>query len=144
MGPTLVLVNQMKLMIPVFHVEFDPLQLSFTGLLKISPCGDFGGFWWLFWRFSQKGHVMAFWNWAFFIVGYVWKCIQLKNHLEHFFPLTYSWGPGCILIIIPFKVRSMSTSMLHHKLRQLPSILQSDEKLNFHSTLIYEPPLVNQ
>ena len=53
-------VNQMKLAIPVFHVEFDPLQLSFTGLLKIPPCGDFGDFWWLFWRFSQKGRVMAF------------------------------------------------------------------------------------
>ena len=50
MGPTLALVNQMKLAIPVFHVEFDPLQLSFTGLSKIPPFGDCGDFWWLLWR----------------------------------------------------------------------------------------------
>ena len=54
----------MKLAIPVFHVEFDPLKLSFTGLGKIPPFGDCGDFWWLFWRLFlaiiQKGHIMAF------------------------------------------------------------------------------------
>ena len=49
----------MKLMIPVFHVEFDPLQLSFPGLGEIPPCGDLGDFWWLFRQFSQKEYVMA-------------------------------------------------------------------------------------
>ena len=42
----------MKLAIPVFHTEFDPLQLSFTQNGKIPPNGDFGDFWWLFWLFS--------------------------------------------------------------------------------------------
>ena len=34
-------------MIPVFHTEFDALQLSFPWFGEIPPYGDFGDFWWL-------------------------------------------------------------------------------------------------
>ena len=41
----------MKLMIPLFHTEFDALQLSFHWIAEIPPIGDFGDFLWLFWLF---------------------------------------------------------------------------------------------
>ena len=37
----------MNLAIPVFHSEFDALQLSFPWFGEIPPFGDFGDFWWL-------------------------------------------------------------------------------------------------
>ena len=37
----------MNLAIPVFHTEFDALQLSFPWFGEIPPFGDFGDFWWL-------------------------------------------------------------------------------------------------
>ena len=39
---------RIKLMIPIFHTEFDAQQVSSNGLGEIPPTGDFGGFWWLF------------------------------------------------------------------------------------------------
>ena len=53
-------VSQFKLMIPVFHTEFDALQLSFPWFGKIPPCGDFGDFWWLLWLLSPKRLVFYF------------------------------------------------------------------------------------
>ena len=47
-GPTLDCVIRMKLIIPIFHTEFDAQQVSSNGLGEIPPTGDFGGFWWLF------------------------------------------------------------------------------------------------
>ena len=41
-----------KRVIPFFHTEFDPKQLSTNRLGEIPPSGDFGDFWWLFWLFS--------------------------------------------------------------------------------------------
>ena len=37
----------MKLMIPIFHTKFDPLQVSLLHFGYIPPTGDFGDFWWL-------------------------------------------------------------------------------------------------
>ena len=37
----------MKLVIPIFHSEFDALDLLFRKFYKIPPSGDFGDFWWL-------------------------------------------------------------------------------------------------
>ena len=41
-------------MIPVFHTEFDALQLSLQNFPEIPPYGDFGDFWWLLWLFSVR------------------------------------------------------------------------------------------
>ena len=38
-----------RLVIPIFHTEFDALQLSLKECGEISPNGDFGGFLWLLW-----------------------------------------------------------------------------------------------
>ena len=38
---------QMKRVIPIFHTEFDALQLSTNRFGEIPPSGDFGGFLWL-------------------------------------------------------------------------------------------------
>ena len=37
----------MKLMAPIFHIEFDALQLLLKRFCKIPPNGYFGYFWWL-------------------------------------------------------------------------------------------------
>ena len=37
----------MKLMIPIFHTEFDALKLLVMSLGEIPPSGDFGYFLWL-------------------------------------------------------------------------------------------------
>ena len=47
-------VIQIKLMIPIFHTEFDPLQVLFLSICKIPPTGDFGDFWWLLLVTSSK------------------------------------------------------------------------------------------
>ena len=44
----------MRLVIPIFHTEFDALQVLFHWRVKIPPHGDFGDFWWLLWLFSPK------------------------------------------------------------------------------------------
>ena len=36
-------------MIPIFHTEFDALQVSLEEKCEIPPDGDFGGFLWLLW-----------------------------------------------------------------------------------------------
>ena len=38
---------RIKLVIPIFHTEFDALQLSTRRFGEIPPSGDFGGFLWL-------------------------------------------------------------------------------------------------
>ena len=38
---------RIKLVIPIFHKEFDALQLSTNRFGEIPPSGDFGGFLWL-------------------------------------------------------------------------------------------------
>ena len=45
----------MKLVIPIFHTEFDALQVLYNRFGEIPPYGDFGNFWWLFWLFSLLG-----------------------------------------------------------------------------------------
>ena len=37
----------MNLVIPIFHTEFDALQVSPKVIGEIPPSGDFGGFLWL-------------------------------------------------------------------------------------------------
>ena len=39
------MVDRIKLMIPIFHTKFDPLQLLVLSVCKIPPTGDFGDFW---------------------------------------------------------------------------------------------------
>ena len=39
----------MERVIPIFHTEFDALQVSSKRLGEIPPFGDFGDFWWLLW-----------------------------------------------------------------------------------------------
>ena len=37
---------RIKLVIPIFHTKFDPLQVLFLSICKIAPTGgDFGNFW---------------------------------------------------------------------------------------------------
>ena len=48
------MVDQFRLVIPVFHTEFDALQLSFRNFPEIPPYGGFGDFLWLLWLFSPK------------------------------------------------------------------------------------------
>ena len=50
----------MKLVIPIFHTEFDALKVSCNRLGEIPPYGDFGYFWWLLWLFSPKPPVSKF------------------------------------------------------------------------------------
>ena len=57
----------MRLVIPIFHTEFDALQLSLKQRGDIPPHGDFGGFLWLFWLFSGSDLyeylvALPFWN----------------------------------------------------------------------------------
>ena len=47
----------MKVMIPIFHTAFDPLQLSINRSGEIPPFGDF---WWLLWLFSRQALVIFF------------------------------------------------------------------------------------
>ena len=50
----------MKLVIPIFHTEFDALKVSSKRFDEIPPYGDFGNFWWLLWLFSPKQLVFKF------------------------------------------------------------------------------------
>ena len=50
----------MKLIIPFFQSEFDPLQLLVKSLGEIPPCGDFGGFLWLLWLLISEKLVSNF------------------------------------------------------------------------------------
>ena len=52
-----VLFNQMKLVIPIFHTEFDALRVSIKIFGQIPPYGDF---WWLLWLFSPEWQVLKF------------------------------------------------------------------------------------
>ena len=56
-GPTLDCVIQMKLVIPIFHTEFDALRVSIKRFGQIPPYGDF---WWLLWLFSPEWQVLKF------------------------------------------------------------------------------------
>ena len=60
-------VDQMWLMIPIFHTESDALQLSYNKHGEIPPHGDFGGFLWLLWLFyhldaTKYLKALLFWN----------------------------------------------------------------------------------
>ena len=44
---------RIKLVMPIFHTEFDALQLSTMRFGEIPPFGDFGGFLWLLWLLIQ-------------------------------------------------------------------------------------------
>ena len=50
----------MKLVIPIFHTEFDALQVSYTMFGEIPPYGDFGDFLWLLWLLSRPSLVFKF------------------------------------------------------------------------------------
>ena len=53
-------VIRMKLVIPIFHTEFDALQLSTRRFGEIPPSGDFGGFLWLLWLLKSEKLVFNF------------------------------------------------------------------------------------
>ena len=50
----------MKLVIPLFHAEFDALQVLSKRFGEIPPFGVFGDFWWLLWLFSRQALVSKF------------------------------------------------------------------------------------
>ena len=53
-------VIQLKLVIPIFHTEFDALQVSYTMFGEIPPYGEFGDFLWLLWLLSRPSLVFKF------------------------------------------------------------------------------------
>ena len=59
-GRTLDCVIRMKLMIPIFHTEFDAKQLLVKSIGEIPPLGDFGDFLWLLWLLFSKWLVFNF------------------------------------------------------------------------------------
>ena len=50
----------MKLVIPIFHTEFDALKVSYNRFGEIPPSGDFGDFWWLLWLLTLASLVYDF------------------------------------------------------------------------------------
>ena len=54
MDPVLDSVIRMKLVIPIFHAEFDALKVLSKRFGEIQPFGDFGDFWGLLWLFSPN------------------------------------------------------------------------------------------
>ena len=50
----------MKLVIPIFHTEFDALKVSYNRLGEIPPYGDFGDFWWLLWLLIRQDGTLRF------------------------------------------------------------------------------------
>ena len=46
---------RIKLVIPIFHTEFDALQFSANRFGEIPPSGDFGDFLWLLFVATSKG-----------------------------------------------------------------------------------------
>ena len=58
----------MKLVIPIFHTEFDALQVSTKVIGENPPSGDFGDFWWLFWLLSLADEATFLANWGISIV----------------------------------------------------------------------------
>ena len=50
----------MKLMIPIFHTEFDALKVLVKSLGEIPPLGDFGDFLWLLWLLKSESLVFNF------------------------------------------------------------------------------------
>jgi len=86
----------MKLAIPVFHTEFDPLQYSINGFGKIPPNGDFGDFRWRFWRFSRQDLNRMFQNWAHFVATHLPCIMPLITLLGKFFSLSSSSRPGWV------------------------------------------------
>ena len=50
----------MKLMIPIFHTEFDALKLLVKSLGEIPPSGGFGDFLWLLWLLTSEKLVFKF------------------------------------------------------------------------------------
>ena len=69
----------MRLAIPVFHSEFDPLQLLFNGFVKNSPNGDFGDFLVAILAISRQDAIRMIQNWALFIVTH----LSCQNPLKH-------------------------------------------------------------
>ena len=67
--------SQIKLIIPLFHPEFDALQLLFDGLVKILPFGNIVNFAiWLFMAIlaiSRQDLIRSFQNWAHFEATYL-------------------------------------------------------------------------
>ena len=61
----------MKRVIPIFHTEFDALQLSTNRFGEIPPSGDFGDFKWLFWLLSPADGATFLANWGISIVHVV-------------------------------------------------------------------------
>ena len=50
----------MKLVAPIFHTEFDALQVSYRVFGEIPPYGDFGDFLWLLWLLSHPSLLFKF------------------------------------------------------------------------------------
>ena len=61
----------MKLVIPIFHTEFDALQVSTKVIGENPPSGDFGDFWWLFWLLSLADEATFLAKWGISIVHVV-------------------------------------------------------------------------
>ena len=74
-SPRLDWLSQIKLTIPLFHPEFDALQLLFDGLVKIPPFGNIGDFAiWLFMAIlaiSRQDLIRSFQNWPHFEAYYI-------------------------------------------------------------------------
>ena len=52
---------QIKLVIPIFHTKFDPLQVLFLSICKIPPTGDFGDIWWLLLMLLVMSSELSLW-----------------------------------------------------------------------------------
>ena len=61
-------VIRIKLVIPIFHTEFDPLQVLLVHFGEIPPTGDFGDFWWLLLTGSFE------WSLWYHFLHRIWCC----------------------------------------------------------------------
>ena len=80
---TLDCVIRMKRVIPFFHTEFDPKQLSTNRLGEIPPSGDFGDFLWLLWLLKSESLVFNFSDYQGLILHSLVVILAYLNVLTH-------------------------------------------------------------
>ena len=73
----------MKLMIPIFHTEFDAQKLLVKSLSEIPPSGDFGGFLWLLWLLKSDSLVFNFSDYHGLILHSLVVILAYLNVLIH-------------------------------------------------------------
>ena len=73
----------MKLMIPIFHTEFDALKLLVKSLGEIPPSGDFGDFLWLLWLLKSASLVFNFSDYHGLILHSLVVILAYLNVLTH-------------------------------------------------------------